>query len=80
VQQPCSDALFEGVFEGAYGVFLHGGQHVGVGAQGNGYGGIPEHLGHYLGVDVAGEPLGGARVAQVVKACIGRKTGALRRG
>jgi hypothetical protein len=40
------------VLKGAGRAILHGGQYVGVGIQSYGYGGVPQHLGDYLGVDV----------------------------
>jgi hypothetical protein len=45
-------ALPQRVLKGAGRAILHGGQYVGVGIQGYGYGGVPQHLGDYLGVDV----------------------------
>ena len=40
------------VLKGAGRAILHSGQYVRVGVQGYGYGGVPQHLGDYLGVDV----------------------------
>ena len=45
-------ALPQRVLKGAGRAILHGGQYVGVSIQGYGYGGVPQHLGDYLGVDV----------------------------
>jgi hypothetical protein len=53
------------------GALLHVGQHVRVGVEGNGYGCVPEHLRHYLGIDVLGEQQRGARMPEVVKPYLG---------
>ena len=47
-----------------------------VGIEGVGYGGVTEHLRDELGMYVAGEEQGGARVLELVEAGIGWKTGA----
>src|SRR5215212_7997879 len=46
-----------------------------VGVQGDGYGGVAEHLGDDLRIYVAGQEQGGARMPEVVEAGMGRKTG-----
>jgi hypothetical protein len=52
LQPYCNPFLPQRVLKGAGRAILHGGQYVGVGIQGYGYGGVPQHLGDYLGVDV----------------------------
>ena len=52
LQPYCKPFLPQCVLKGAGRAILHGGQYVGVGIQGDGYGGVPQHLGDYLGVDV----------------------------
>ena len=55
---------------------VHAGDYVGVGVQGEGYGGVPEELLDVFGVDVAGEEQGGAGVAEVVELEVIRQPGA----
>jgi hypothetical protein len=43
-----------------------------VGVQGNGYGGVPKHLGHYLRVDVFGKQQRGACMPKVVETYLGQ--------
>src|SRR5215207_5454801 len=50
-----TNALRERLFERGGGVVAHVWEHVRVGVQGDGDGGVPEHLGDYLGVDVLRE-------------------------
>jgi hypothetical protein len=55
----------------------HTGEHVGVGVEGYGDGGVSEHLGDDLGVDVPRQQERGAGVPQVVEAGVGGEPGAL---
>ncbi len=77
MQQRCSNVLRQGIFEGADGVLLHGGENVTVGVQGDGYRGVPQHLGDDLGVDVPAQEQRRAGVSEVVEAGIGGESGAL---
>jgi len=56
VQQPCSNAggrkLAECFLQGFRGPLLHVGEYVRVGIEGDSYGGVSEHLGDDLRVDV----------------------------
>ena len=47
--------LFQSIFQSANGVLLHSRQYMAVSVQGDSYGGVTEHLGDDLWVDVAGE-------------------------
>jgi hypothetical protein len=67
-QHPTLALLSEGLVEGADGILLHVREHVRVDVEGDRYRGVPEHLGNDLGVDVAGEEEGGARMPEVVEA------------
>ncbi len=62
----------QGVFERTNNILLHRRQHVRVGVDGDGYGGVPEHLGYDLGADIMGEQQCGAGVPEVVEAGGGR--------
>jgi hypothetical protein len=62
----------QGFFEGACRAVLHVGEHVGVGVQGDGYAGMPQHLGDNLRVDVLREQQRGARMPKIVKAYLGQ--------
>jgi hypothetical protein len=48
-------------------VVLHVGEDVRVGVEGDGYGGVPKHLGDVLWVDVAAQQKGRAGVPEVVE-------------
>jgi hypothetical protein len=61
-------SLRKSLFHCSGGAVLHVGQHVGVGVQGYGYGGVPEHLGNDFGIDILGQQQRGACVPKVVEA------------
>lgn len=60
--------LIQGVFEGTDRTLLHCWKNVRVSVQGDSNGRVAEHLGNDLGVDIAREQQGGARVPEVVEA------------
>src|SRR5215217_3800010 len=59
------------------GTILHVGQYVGVDVEGDGYGGVAEHLGDHLHVDTLSQERGGAGVSEVVETQILPHPGAL---
>ena len=72
VHQPCSNAssarLTEHLLQGLNRLLLHVREQVRVDVQGDADGGVSEHLGDDLGVDVLREQQRGAGMAEVVKA------------
>ncbi len=62
-----SVALRKGVLDRG-GALLHRREHMRVGVERDGYGGVPQHLREDLGVHVLGQEQGSARVPEVVEA------------
>jgi hypothetical protein len=63
-----ANTLIKGVLHRFDGAVLHCGEHVRVGVERDGYGGVPQHLRDNLGVDVLGEQQRGAGAPEVVEA------------
>src|SRR5215203_6428495 len=59
------------------GTILHVGQDVGVDVEGDGYGGVAEHLGDHLHVDTLSQEQGGTGMPEVVETQILPDAGAL---